>query len=770
MIEVKLMAIKLNNIFYKFLLAFLIIILLLLTSYIFFYKSSYNLIKDSIIDIRLHEISRFAHDMDKNMYDIYKSIYYSKSNSNFSKTEAKEINIYYYFKEIEDFITKSIAANPFIEEMLFYHEESDTIITSEGSYKFDIFFDHYLINDYRNKYFWRNYFDTSYKAKIFPAYTYYMESFNDETHSKELIAIAAEKSALPNVRLIVLCKAEKITEWYGSDFVIVNVESESVIYNNYSGKIDIQHLLEKLSESEDLTTGVFRIQDEDVYVFYNKSSNYPWYYFKIIPYDSVFSKLNNFNLVSSIIFSIILLLCIFLSYYFSNRFYRPIKRVVDFIAVDSKEQQKTQQNPNEIQKIYNYIQHMCENYDYVERKYIAMQKVYKEYFYEKIINNITIVNNEEMLEELNVNLSDFSNFLTIYYTINFKPKFEKLSQTDMSQYDKVNILIKELVDITLQRMHYNIYSFEVKRDCYIAIVMLNEESFIHKNFEEKIMKILSNDLEYIYLTFSCSKLYHNIKDLKTAFDEALYLYNYRSLKTELQFLTNDSLKLVREYIVPRNILEKIDMLVELEKYDEFEIILFELLEDFQSRDVPILYIRKNITSMFNRVVGNVAKEVKLDSIDDIYKKIDACSNLNDFNIVLKSVCTFITNNLKNEQGLDVNRSIINNMMEYIRHHYSEDLYLNFFADKYKMSSIYLSKLFKDYSGENFSNYLKKIRLEKAKELLVQSDYKIKDLSLKVGYNDPNTFIKAYKRYFKVTPGEHRKLILIQSRNKNEFGG
>ena len=66
--------------------------------------------------------------------------------------------------------------------------------------------------------------------------------------------------------------------------------------------------------------------------------------------------------------------------------------------------------------------------------------------------------------------------------------------------------------------------------------------------------------------------------------------------------------------------------------------------------------------------------------------------------------------------------------------------------------IYLSKLFKRATGDNFSKYLEKIRVEKAKKLLKAGE-KVSDVAAKVGYNSPQVFRRAYKRYYGCIPSE-----------------
>lgn len=77
------------------------------------------------------------------------------------------------------------------------------------------------------------------------------------------------------------------------------------------------------------------------------------------------------------------------------------------------------------------------------------------------------------------------------------------------------------------------------------------------------------------------------------------------------------------------------------------------------------------------------------------------------------------------------------------------------AEKVNMSSSYLSKYFKIKTGENFSDYLLKIKMEKARELLMDIQYKTYEVSELVGYTNPKNFTRAFKKYFGQSPRNFR---------------
>lgn len=96
---------------------------------------------------------------------------------------------------------------------------------------------------------------------------------------------------------------------------------------------------------------------------------------------------------------------------------------------------------------------------------------------------------------------------------------------------------------------------------------------------------------------------------------------------------------------------------------------------------------------------------------------------------------------------------------YIQKNYRRDLTLDEVSREVHVSPYYFSKLFKEETGENFVEYLTKLRIRKAKPMLLEPGSSVKQVCLSVGYSDPSYFSRIFKRYEGVTPTEFREAHL-----------
>lgn len=111
----------------------------------------------------------------------------------------------------------------------------------------------------------------------------------------------------------------------------------------------------------------------------------------------------------------------------------------------------------------------------------------------------------------------------------------------------------------------------------------------------------------------------------------------------------------------------------------------------------------------------------------------------------------------NEDTLSVvgKKQIVASICDYMKENYAKKISLEGIASNMYLSPIYISKLFKEETGNSPINYLISIRLKKAASLLKNSRMPISEISTIVGYENPYYFSKLFKKNYGVTPKEYR---------------
>ncbi|MBR4225117.1 MAG: response regulator [Oscillospiraceae bacterium] len=102
------------------------------------------------------------------------------------------------------------------------------------------------------------------------------------------------------------------------------------------------------------------------------------------------------------------------------------------------------------------------------------------------------------------------------------------------------------------------------------------------------------------------------------------------------------------------------------------------------------------------------------------------------------------------------RSNMERVVQYIKTNYDRELRLGTLAQIFGYNSAYLGKVFHQYTGENFNNYLDNIRITEAKRLLRDEDLKVKEVARMVGYPNINYFHNKFKESTGMSPLSFKK--------------
>lgn len=124
-------------------------------------------------------------------------------------------------------------------------------------------------------------------------------------------------------------------------------------------------------------------------------------------------------------------------------------------------------------------------------------------------------------------------------------------------------------------------------------------------------------------------------------------------------------------------------------------------------------------------------------------------------ILLRQYMVRVLTNSEREMKIK-NNSRINNVVDYINHHYMENLTIEQIAEAAYISKFYLCKIFKKTLHQTVIEYLHDVRISHAKELLKETDMSISEVAFAVGFNDFSYFSRVYKRKTGVSPSKTKK--------------
>ena len=159
---------------------------------------------------------------------------------------------------------------------------------------------------------------------------------------------------------------------------------------------------------------------------------------------------------------------------------------------------------------------------------------------------------------------------------------------------------------------------------------------------------------------------------------------------------------------------------------------------------------------------NKIEKLEMDEIyfQKLYTDVLSCKNLDEAMEKFEKAAVEIAKEVREEQD-GSGKTVACKARQYVDERYMQsDLRISEIAKELGISANYLSKLFLEETGTNFSDYLIDVRMKAAQKLLLYSHYTTQEIAQRVGYDNVSYFSVLFKKYTGVTTGQYKKNIRI----------
>jgi len=307
----------------------------------------------------------------------------------------------------------------------------------------------------------------------------------------------------------------------------------------------------------------------------------------------------------------------------------------------------------------------------------------------------------------------------------------------------------------------------VEMDGFLAGVINFQDFGIIEN-KRKLDRVIDISRMYVTeqlmidFTVAVSNIHGDVSNIPTAYQEALSVMEYRRLfgvnsGASIKYESIENQKYSYDYSSQTE-----SMLSNYIKAGEFEnasgLIDKVVLSNITSASFSSLMARLLMFDIISTVVKVVYEICDIDFIENTksLKRLLSCNDIADIRTELRSalevVCQYVRSNTKDQYQLS------KAVMSHIHANYADSsLCASGISATFGLTRSYLSTLFKAQTKQTLLNYIGWVRIDGAKKLLKEGNASIKDISTQTGFLDSNVFIKTFKKYEGVTPGEYRKI-------------
>ncbi|MDQ0877829.1 two-component system response regulator YesN [Paenibacillus sp. V4I3] len=266
------------------------------------------------------------------------------------------------------------------------------------------------------------------------------------------------------------------------------------------------------------------------------------------------------------------------------------------------------------------------------------------------------------------------------------------------------------------------------------------------------------DMLKVNIVAGISRAYERLETLPAAYDEALTaLWNNKFHISSLFVSTADSmiapshaeiltifdLKTMKQAFVNKN--EKV-----IQSMLEHFLRKIALCKDILIQEVHFEYIQ------LSEIIASGMKEISYSNqaISD-FQVLQHVLDIEELTICIHKLSTLISEAFLHLGDQDSSFPV-HEITNFLSKHYFEELSLVDVAMRFHLDPSYFSKLFKAFTNENFIEYLTRLRMEKACELLSSSDRKVNEIAELIGYENQRYFSQVFKKFTGQTPTEYRE--------------
>jgi Response regulator containing CheY-like receiver domain and AraC-type DNA-binding domain len=671
------------------------------------------------------------------------------------------------YKEVQynqDTISNTIDSSNYIENMFIYYEKNNFVLDYSGIMDLSLYYDTAWHDNYNNmtglskiletrKVKKRNEYGGQYTNIIT-----FITGIPYEIGKKEgaIVLNVDEKIVSDLLKNITASDDHSLAFLVNESGVILSSNKENYYYRNISSIINIPTGYMNMSD------GYFKLSLNGTRMisYFETSSINNWKLFYFGSENEIFKKSTYIRNITFFIFIILLILMIATSLLLSFKVYNPIKKIITKIKAIST---INNENINDISMIDGSLNLLLESNKNLENQLKQDEILIREIFTSQLITGKLFNKNDikSKAEYFSINL-EFD-----YFKVAVIQSESMLSYSfDVQKYEFNKISMINIVSKVFDSLDIDIICCQDSNDNILILIKLcsikdaNETNAIIEQILEDIKDNIEKHLS-LSVSIGIGRMYSDLSDVGVSCKEAVEALHYKFIKggqSVISFADISRSEKEKLYYPIENE-QKLISLIKLCEYEKTIVCLNDMLDEIIKHNRNFEHIElclSNITGIIQRCIYELNLDPKevFEEDNDFNVSIEKFKNMQHFSEwVSAGFRKIIEYQIDQQRG--TSKSFVCEVRDYIEKVHAQEISLVSVANHFKYNSSYFCKSFKDKVGVSFWEYVAKIRVEKSKKLLSETSDTIEQIAGIVGYNNRFSYIRAFKKYTSITPGEYR---------------
>lgn len=431
---------------------------------------------------------------------------------------------------------------------------------------------------------------------------------------------------------------------------------------------------------------------------------------------------------------------------FLRRNYNPIARMILQIGENDIGEE------NELKIIENYLKNIISDNERLQDTTSKQEKDIK-----GLIIKQSLFTSLDENDIKNTNLiGENEQFMLVAFYMQNPDKFElKKDGTVRDKIRELNYVISNITEDLIEKDHFETINVSID-NASLFMIKIKDQGI---QYERKINDYLEFVVKFINEDFGgdiyeiSSKIYSSANEINIAYSEIKNIEEKRRIFGTNQYILNDK-TIDTEYDF--NVEREFHRCITNKDFDGAKNAANIILDRMQNNreatpmsiKIMLIYLAMTVANLTHDTVKDFAS-ITPEEIIGICTSIESTREF-------ISKCLEEANAQKySEYKNSMQNVFISKIISHIESNYSDtNLNMSKIGDMLRMTPAYLSKLFKNEKGESVSEYINKVRIDKAKELLSNPNYRIEDISEMVGFGSVRTFNRTFRALTGISPSKY----------------
>lgn len=558
---------------------------------------------------------------------------------------------------------------------------------------------------------------------------------------------------------------ETLTPYDKGATILLKNTDETLAFTNSTLHSSFEHALKQTAKDRPKENDSFQFEWEGdhysvSYGVMNRMGE-EWTYISAAPISGITEPVVNISRVILIISFSVLLLAILMTWFATNKIYRPLNKLLQtFIGAEEDAPQRR----NEFELIEEKWSYLTGKSEELQKEITKQIPQLKNNFLNQLRNgylyNYTEVDLQRRMESYGweTNNKDFM-FLDVQLTIVYEAEITTEKDESLFTFAVANIIDESAKTYFDQYTTINDYDLSVG----LFLVLEKDEDIKEKiiTFVDEITKAINKILN-LKVTITLSEKTDQVKQIPFLFNMVGQGKRQRDFENENQIIDLSQAetelkqqKLMYPFETEKKVIQSIRR-GHIEETEQLVRVFIKELTEIENKEISI---QMGMQQLFSTVQHEILRSgIQPKELYSSNQMMERLSQIRESEWMVRWLIDEIIDPYIQmlEGRLDIEmKQLVETVKEYINKHYMDDISLDSCADLSGTSSYTLSKSFNKILGVNFIDYLTDLRINKAKELLESTDMKIGDIAESVGYRH-SYFNRVFRRQAGVPPSQYRK--------------